>query len=61
MESQIQNADVTVKIIGAAYAVYGELGYRFLERVHRKVWQVERHQAGCTCDLTEVAFKSMVF
>jgi len=51
MESKLQNADVTEKIIGAAFAVYGELGYGFLESVYQKAMQVELHQAGLKCEI----------
>jgi len=51
MESKLQHADTTEKIIGAAYAVYGELGYGFLESVYQKAMQVELHQAGLKCEI----------
>ena len=51
MESKLQHADITEKIIGAAYAVYGELGYGFLESVYQKAMQVELHQAGLKCEI----------
>jgi GxxExxY protein len=51
MESKLQHAEVTEKIIGAAYAVYGELGYGFLESVYQKAMQVELHQAGFKCEI----------
>ena len=51
MESKLQHAEVTEKIIGAAYAVYGGLGYGFLESVSQKAMQVELHQAGFKCEI----------
>ena len=51
METKLQNADVTEKIIGAAFAVYGELGYGFLESVYQKAMQVDLHQAGLKCEI----------
>ena len=51
MESKLQNSDVTEKIIGAAFAVYGELGYGFLESVYQKAMQVDLHQAGLKCEI----------
>ena len=51
MESKLQQADVTEKIIGAAFAVYGELGYGFLESVYQKAMQVELQQSGCKCEI----------
>ena len=46
MGTQLQHAEVTEQIIGAAYAVYGELGYGFLESVYQKAMQVELHRRG---------------
>ena len=51
MEGKLQHADVTERIIGAAYAVYGELGYGFLESVYQKAMQVELHQTGLKCEI----------
>jgi GxxExxY protein len=51
MESKLQNADVTEKIIGAAFAVYSELGYGFLESVYQKAMQVELHRSGLKCEI----------
>ena len=51
MESSLQHAEVTEKIIGAAFAVYSELGYGFLESVYKKAMQVELHQAGFKCEI----------
>ncbi len=51
MESKLQYADVTEKTIGAAFAVYSELGYGFLESVYQKAMQVELHQAGLKCEI----------
>ena len=51
MESKLHNADVTEKIIGAAFAVYRELGYGFLESVYQKAMQVELHLAGFKCEI----------
>jgi GxxExxY protein len=51
MESKLAHSDVTEKIIGAAYAVYAELGYGFLESVYQKAMQVELHQAGLKCEI----------
>ena len=51
MESKLQHADVTEKTIGAAFAVYSELGHGFLESVYQKAMQVELHQAGLKCEI----------
>ena len=41
---------MTEKIIGAAYAVYAELGYGFLESVCQKAMQVELQRMGLRCE-----------
>jgi len=51
MQSKLQQAEVTEKIIGAAFAVYSELGYGFLESVYQKAMQVDLHQAGLKCEM----------
>jgi GxxExxY protein len=51
MESKLQHADVTEKIIGAAFAVYSELGHGFLESVYQKAMQVELQQSGLKCEI----------
>ena len=63
MESKLQNADVTEKIIGAAFAVYSELGYGFLESVYQRAMQVELHQAGLKCEIErpiKVKYRSVI-
>ena len=63
MESKLQNADVTEKIIGAAFAVYAELGYGFLESVYRKAMQVELHLAGLRVEIEspiKVKYQSVI-
>ena len=51
MESKLLHADITEKIIGAAFAVYAELGYGFLESVYQKAMQVELHHSGLRCEI----------
>jgi GxxExxY protein len=51
MESKLLNADTTEKIIGAAFAVYGGLGYGFLESVYQKAMQVELQRQGLRCEI----------
>ena len=51
MESQLQHADVTQKIIGAAFDVHRELGYGFLESVYQRAMQVELQRAGFRCEV----------
>ena len=50
METALLYADVTQKIIGAAYTVYGELGYGFLESVYKRAMQVELQSHGLKCE-----------
>ena len=51
MESKLLHGDITEQIIRAAYAVFSELGYGFLESVYKKAMQVELHQAGLKCEV----------
>jgi GxxExxY protein len=51
MESKLQHADVIEKIIGAAFAVYSELRYGFLENVYQKAIQAELQLAGLKCEI----------
>ncbi|MGA2242481.1 MAG: GxxExxY protein [Verrucomicrobiota bacterium] len=51
MEGKLLHADVTDKIIGAAFEVYGELGYGFLESVYQKAMQVELQQSGLKAEI----------
>jgi GxxExxY protein len=51
MEFPLQHAEVTEKIIGAAFAVYSALGYGFLESVYKKAMQVELQQTGFKCEI----------
>lgn len=45
------HGEVTEQIIGAAFEVYGILGYGFLESVYQKAMQVELIKRGLTCKL----------
>ena len=51
MEGKLLHADVTDKIIGAAFEIYGELGYGFLESVDQKAMQVELQQSGLKAEI----------
>ncbi|MEM6655202.1 MAG: GxxExxY protein [Planctomycetota bacterium] len=42
----MRHSDITEKIIGAFYRVYGELGYGFLERVYENSMVVALHSEG---------------
>ena len=56
MEEKLLHADITGKIIGAAFEVYGVLGYGFLESVYQKAMQVELQRLGFKCE-TECPIK----
>ena len=51
MEPKLLHTDVTEKIIGAAFEVYGELGYGFLESVYQKAMQVELQRLGLKTEI----------
>ena len=51
MDSKLQQASVTEKIIGAAFAVYAELGYGFLESVYKRAMQVELCRQGLKAEV----------
>ena len=51
METKLLHADVTEKIIGAAFEVYSVLGYGFLESVYQKAMQVELQRLGFKCEI----------
>ena len=46
MKADMKYADLTEKIIGAAYAVYNALGYGFLEKVYENALCIELRKAG---------------
>jgi len=59
----LEKKEVTEKIIGAAFEVYRELGYGFLERVYQKAMQVELQRAGLKAELErkiQVRYKGVV-
>lgn len=47
----LQHQDITGQIIGAAFEVYGVLGYGFLEKVYQRAMQVELQSRGLKADL----------
>ena len=51
METKLLHADVTEKIIGAAFEVYRVLGYGFLESVYKRAMQVELQHAGLRAEV----------
>ncbi len=55
--------EITEKIIGAAFEVYNQLGYGFLEKVYKNAMQVELVQRGCDCQTEhriEVRYKGAI-
>jgi GxxExxY protein len=51
MAVPLLHADVTEKVIGAAFEVYRVLGYGFLESVYQKAIQVELQRAGLRAEI----------
>jgi GxxExxY protein len=63
MEEKLLHADITEKIIGAAFEVYGVLGYGFLESVYQKAMQVELQRLGFKCEIEcpiKVKYKDII-
>ena len=63
MEEKLLHADVTEKIIGAAFEVCSVLGYGFLESVYQKAMQVELQRLGLKCEIEspiQVNYKSAI-
>ncbi|MBU4199065.1 MAG: GxxExxY protein [Verrucomicrobia bacterium] len=59
----LEAQDITGKIIGAAFEVYRELGYGFLEKVYQKAMMVELHRIGLRADMEHpihVRYKTVV-
>ena len=48
---KLLHRETTEKIIGAAFEVYGELGYGVLERVYESALQVELRQRGWSAEI----------
>jgi len=51
MQLELPHAEVTEKIIGAAFEVYRVLGYGFLESVYQKAMQAELQLAGLKAEI----------
>ena len=51
MEANLLHADVTGKIIGAAFEVYRVLGCGFLESVYKRAMQVELQRMGLRAEV----------
>jgi GxxExxY protein len=60
---KLLHRNVTEKIIGSAFEVYGELGYGFLERVYERALQVELIRRGSIAEIekrVQVRYKEVV-
>ncbi len=63
MEVQLEKREVTEKVIGAAFEVYKELGYGFLERVYQRAMQVELQRVGLAAEIErriQVKYKNVI-
>mgnify|MGYP002641003072 CR=1 FL=1 len=61
--TKLEHEEVTKAIIGAAFEVYNELGYGFLEKVYQRALQAELIQTGHLAELEpslEVKYKNVV-
>jgi len=47
----LQHEAITKEIIGAAFEVYNQLGYGFLEKVYQRAMKVELNLRGMACEL----------
>jgi GxxExxY protein len=62
-ETLFPHKETTEAIIGAAFEVYNQLGYGFLERVYQRALQVELLQRGATAEIEkriQVQYKGVV-
>ena len=63
MKTELLHADVTEKIIAAAYEVYRVLGYGFLESVYQRAMQAELQRQGLKAEIEapiKVLYKGVV-
>jgi GxxExxY protein len=63
MQIELPHADVTEKVIGAAFEVYRVLGYGFLESVYRRAMQAELQKAGLKAEIEcpiKVRYKEII-
>jgi GxxExxY protein len=63
MEEKLLHANITEKIIGAAFEVYSILGYGFLESVYLKAMQVELQRQGLKAEIEapiKVKYKNVI-
>ena len=60
---EMVHREITQQIIGAAFEVYGILGYGFLEKVYQRAMQVELQKRGLRAELERkitVRYKGVV-
>src|ERR1700751_2988315 len=60
---KLLHEETTRKIIGAAFEVYNQLGYGFLERVYQRALQVELLRRGASAEIEkriQVKYKGVV-
>ncbi len=63
MQIDLPHADITEKVIGAAFEVYRVLGYGFLESVYQRAMQAELQKAGLKAEierLIKVRYKDVI-
>ena len=63
MQTELAHADVTERIIGAAFEVYRVLGYGFLESVYQRAMQAELQRAGLKAEIEcsiKVRYKDII-
>lgn len=53
MQRELLHADITEAIIGAAFEVYNELGYGFMEKVYQRAMQVELRLRGFKAEIED--------
>jgi len=62
-EAHFPHKEITEAIIGAAFEVYNQLGYGFLERVYQRALQVELLRRGASAEIEkriQVQYKGVV-
>src|SRR6476619_5703473 len=60
---KLLHEETTSKIIGAAFEVHAQLGYKFLERVYQRALQVELLRRGATAEVekrVQVQYKGVI-
>jgi len=63
MQIDLPHADITEKVIGAAFEVYRVLGYGFLESVYQRAMQAELQKAGLKAEIErpiKVRYKDVI-